>query len=175
MSNNSRSRAVISRATAVLRWSVAGATAAALVSSAGHAQTTTGTFTAVVRSGLHSFTERHTAFITIAEVGATKAVSNVSVELRDDADRLVAAVNGVLRRAEPVRLRAPVLTGQGFVQLRAIIRIDTFVGSGSVPIATVEDIGPDSFVARIGVCGPLGQAGGGQEMCPGWSLTADVR
>ena len=145
-----------------------------LVPSICHAQLTAGptptTVTTVMKSGLHSFFTDRTALITVSEVGTTRPSSPVRIEFRDDTDRLVAAVDGVLRRGEPVRLRLPIRSDEGVVQVRAVVRI-TSADEGSVPMTVFEDIG-DTLIARIIVCGPPAQRGGGQAFCPGWSLTS---
>jgi hypothetical protein len=142
-----------------------------LVPATGDAEVAATTTTVIMRSGLHSFFEGHSPFLTVAEVGASSASSTVRIEFRDDADSLIASAGGTLRRGQPVRLRTPIKAGRGLVQVRALIRITSFTDAGSVPVAVFEDLGPDWLVARIGVCGPPDQRGGGQEFCPGFYLT----
>ena len=115
-----------------------------------------------IKSGLHWIFEQHFAVITVSDVGQPGALSNVRIEFRDPADRLVAAVDGQLRPGAPVRLRSQVKAGAGLQQLSAFVSFTTLSGN-PVPMTVFEDIGPDGLVARIIVCGPPGQRGGGQE------------
>jgi hypothetical protein len=158
-------------ATAAARWPMVGLLLA-LVTPLTGAQTITGTtLTTVMRSGLHSFSPRHSALVTVAETGAIGSSARVTIEFRDDADTLVAAFTGDLRRGKPVRLQTPTNTSGHLVQVRTIVKIVTLVDGGSNPVTVLEDLGPDSLVARIIVCGPPGKSGGGQEYCPDWVLT----
>jgi hypothetical protein len=137
-----------------------------------HAQLTTGTtVTTVMKSGLHSFLNDHTAVITVAEIGSARPSSSVRIEFRDQTDALVAAIDGVLRRGAPVRLRMPIKVDEGVAQIRTVVRIVSLVDEGSVPATVFEDHGPDSFIGRVIVCVPPGGRGGGQTYCPGWYLT----
>ncbi len=162
------------RRTRMKGWLVAFCSVAAAVSLVGHAQTETAPMvTRVMRTGLHSF--YGTPFLTVAEVGALRASSMVSIEFRDDADRVVASTDGVLRRGEPVRLRLPAPSGAPLRQYRATVRISSLVGEGSVPVATFEQVGPGLFLSSVGPsCGPGAYAGGGQTNCQGWVLTSNT-
>jgi len=153
---------------------VAFVSVAAVLSSVGHAQIETSqTLTRVMRTGLHSF--HGSPFLTVAEVGALRASSRVMIEFRDDADRVVASTEGVLRRGEPVRAKLPAPPSAGLRQYRAVVRISSIVGDGSVPVATFEQVGPGSFVSPMNPpCGPGGLAGGSQEYCAGWVLTSNT-
>lgn len=130
-----------------------------------------GTIRTTMKSGLVSFYELHSANVMVSEIGDSGASSNVRIELRDDKDALLASVEDLLQRGHPVRLRKQISAGRGLVSVRIVVRIDRLVDGGSVPVTVFEDLGPDSLIARIIVCGPPGDRGGGQEMCPGVQLT----
>jgi hypothetical protein len=158
--------------TAARRWGLACALITVLAPSIGDAQTLTGsTRTTVMRSGLHSFSPEHVPFVTVSETGAIGSSALVTIEVRNESDTIVAVTTGELRRGSPVRLMTPATVGSRLVQLRTIVTVVTLVDGGSSPVAVFEDVGPDSLVARIIVCGPVARAGGGQQYCPGWSIT----
>jgi hypothetical protein len=99
---------------------------------------------------LYSFPVTHDAFVTVSEGGvrAPGSVTRVTIEIRDDADRLVAAtLPTTLGRAKAVRLRAslPQSTAGNFAQARAVVRVVTSVGSGSVAQAVLEDVDAGDF------------------------------
>ena len=155
------------------RWLAVALSVGMLAPSIGHAQLTTPTVPVPdrqMKSGLHWISEQHIATVTVSDVGEPGALSSVRIEFRDPTDRLVAAVDGHLKPGAPVRLRSQVRPGAGLQQLSAYVSVTNLAG-GPVPMTVFEDIGPDGFIARIIVCGPPGQRGGGQEMCPGWRLT----
>jgi hypothetical protein len=110
--------------------------------------------------------------VTVAETGSVDASARVTIELRDGRDTVIASISGVVRRGVPLQLRGPSnLTGD-LVSVRTIVRVVTGLDGGSAPVAVFEDIGPDSLVARIVVCGPPARTGGGQTYCPDWYLTS---
>jgi hypothetical protein len=177
MTNGSIPRALHERRFSRSRRQLTAVLLAALVPLVGHAQTsgttlTLTTLTTTMRSGLHSFAPDHGGMVTVAETGAIGSSSRVTIEMRDDRDTVIAAVTADLRRGVPVRLRAPRNFTADLAQVRTQVRIVTAIGGGSAPVAVFEDIGPDSIVARIIVCGPPARTGGGQEYCPDWVLTS---
>ncbi len=173
MTNGSIARAGSLRSTIARRCALACLLAAVAAPSVGHAQIATAatTIKTVMRSGLHTFSPGHSGFVTVAATGAIGASSHVTIEFRDDADTLVAVTTGELRRGTPVRLRA-LESGDRLFQLRTTITIVSSLAAETSPVAVFEDLGPDSIVARIIVCGPPARTGGGQEYCPGWSITS---
>lgn len=145
------------------RWLALALIVGVLAPSIGHAQLTTERVPdRTMKSGLHWIFEQHFAVVTVSDVGQPGALSQVRIEFRDPSDRLVAAADGQLRPGSPVRLRTQIKAGAGLQQLSAFVSFTTLSGN-PVPMTVLEDIGPDGLVARIIVCGPPGQRGGGQE------------
>jgi hypothetical protein len=108
----------------------------------------------VLRSGLYSFHPGQMIRGSVVATGASTATALVRIDLRDDADRLVSRVEGVLTRTSPVRLDHEVTGETGLVQLRADIVI---VGDPDVtrPMTTLEGVDRDSqTVQRLVACGP---------------------
>jgi hypothetical protein len=135
------------------------------------AQTATGT---VIRSGLHTFAQRHTARVTVAEVGDSRGASYVLIELRDARDRVVARTAGALRVGEPVQLDWPL--SDPLTQLRATVAIVIPTGVASRPSTTFEDVDADSLTAipKVVCSGPPSGRDSPQAFCPGWEATSFV-
>jgi hypothetical protein len=173
VTNGSIAPARSARSTMARRCALACLLAAVVTPSIGHARMATAatTIKIVMQSGLYTFSPGHSGFVTVAATGAIGASSHVTIEFRDDTDTLVAVTTGELRRGTPVRLRA-LESGDRLFQLRTTITIVSSLAADTRPVAVFEDLGPDSIVARIIVCGPPARTGGGQEYCPGWSITS---
>jgi len=155
--------------------STAGALALGLIVAAfgvvAAAQTVSGT---VLRSGLHTFPQRHTARVTVADVGDSRGASYVMIELRDARDRVVALTRGVLRVGEPVQLDFTL--SDPLTQLRATVAIVIPTGVASRPSTTFEDVDADSLTAipKVVCSGPPSGRDSPQPFCPGWEATSFV-
>lgn len=128
----------------------------------------------LLESGLHSFPPRHTARVTVAEIGRGAVASRVAIELRDAEDKVVARTTGVLRRGQPVQLDFQIT--DALLQLRATVAVAGVFGTSSRPTTTVEDIDVDAFavVPKV-VCGPPSGRSDPQFSCPGWEVTSFVQ
>ena len=135
------------------------------------AQTATGT---VIKSGLHTFPQRHTARVTVAEVGDSRGAAYVLIELRDARDRVVGRTGGVLRVGEPVQLDLPL--SDPLTQLRATVAIVIPAGVASRPSTTFEDVDVDSLavIPKVMCSGPPSGRDSPQAYCPGWEATSFV-
>ena len=127
-----------------------------------------------VRSGLHSFFGGHLVRLTIFEAGAATVVSRAIVELRNDANRVVARRESVLTRSSPVRLDLRLGDNAGLVQLRAVVIVTTESDGLTAPQVTFEDIHPTlGLVNKLDPpCGPgslpVDPQAAPQASCPGW-------
>ena len=135
------------------------------------AQTASGT---VIKSGLHTFPQRHTARVTVAEVGDSRGTAYVLIELRDARDRVVARTGGALRVGEPVQLDLPL--SDPLTQLRAIVAFVIPAGVASRPSTTFEDVDADSLavIPKVTCSGPPSGRDSPQAYCPGWEPTSFV-
>jgi hypothetical protein len=156
------------------------ALAGAILPSLGGAQTVPTTLNGtIMKSALHSFPAGHDAFVTVSEGGfpTPTSVTRITIEIRDGADQLVSTAairSGILKRGDSVRLRVPLGGSPGdLIQVRAVVRVVSTIGSATVPQAVFEDINADSLAIKIkGQCSnPEGQeftpsCGG----CDGWAV-----
>jgi len=135
------------------------------------AQTATGT---VLKSGLHTFPQRHMARVTVAEVGDSRGAAYVVIELRDARDRVVALTRGLLRVGEPVQLDFTL--SDPLTQLRATVAIVIPTGVLSRPSTTFEDVDADSLaiIPKVYCSGPPSGRDSPQTYCPGWEPTSFV-
>ena len=135
------------------------------------AQTASGT---LLKSGLHTFPMRHTARVTVAEVGDSRGAAYVRIELRDARDRVVARTTGVLRVGEPVQL--DLALSDPLTQLRATVAIVIPTGVASRPSTTFEDVDADSLavIPKVTCAGPPSGRDSPQPYCPGWEATSFV-
>lgn len=166
---------LVAMGTRAIASSKAGALALGLVVAAfgavAAAQTATGT---VIKSGLHTFPQRHTARVTVAEVGESRGTSYVLIELRDARDRVVARTGGTLRVGEPVQLDLQL--SDPLTQLRAMVAIVIPTGVASRPSTTFEDVDADSLavIPKVTCSGPPSGRDSPQAYCPGWEATSFV-
>jgi hypothetical protein len=124
-----------------------------------------------IQSGLYTFPGRHTARVTVAELGGGRAAARVAITLRDATDKVVAHTDGVLRAGQPVRLDFQV--EDVLSQLRATVSI---AGASSRPATTMEDIDADGFTVIPKVaCGPPSGRDSPQFFCPEWEATSFVQ
>ncbi len=147
----------------------------AALSSAGATQRvwaqTIGTATAtpvgvIMTFPLYSFALTDDALVTVSEGGdrAPGSVTRVTIEIRDDAGRLVASTLPTrVDKDKPLRLRTPLSqsTAGNFAQARAVVRAVTSVGSGSVVQAVLEEVDADElrFTTKLMCSGPPDSGG----------------
>ena len=104
MWQGSMSPGVKSKSTTARRWRIVCLLIAVLVPSIGGAQDSAGT--TVMKSGLHSFFDGHSALLTVSETGTGKSLvdngssSLVTIEFRDDTDRQAASITGWLTHGQ---------------------------------------------------------------------------
>jgi hypothetical protein len=165
------------------KWRAVCLVIAVLVPSIGGAQDPART--TVMRSGLHSFFDGHSALLTVSENATGKSASlvtaagssQVTIEFRDDTDRPVASITGWLTRGKPVRLEMPVHAAIGLAQFSATVTVAGPANESSAIMAVLEDVDLTSrTVSRIIGGGP--QTGpfdpkGVSYLCPppGWHVT----
>ena len=129
------------------QWQIVCLLIAVLVPAIGRAEESTRT--TVMRSGLHSFFNGHSALLTVSEIGTGKSSSFlttagplplVTIEFRDDTDRQVGVFTGWLAHGKPVRLEMPIQAAVGLAQVRATVTIVGPANGSSVPMAVWEDL-----------------------------------
>lgn len=136
------------------------------------AQTPAVALVTVLKTGLMSIFEGHFFLLTLTEVGSPASASEVTIEFRDASDQRRAFTTGTLAEAHPVRLRVPPLAGTGREQLRVIVKITPLTnGTGSEPIAVLEDLDPKGFqvVPKV-TCAPPSVGSGAEGQCDGWRV-----
>lgn len=141
-----------------------------ILSAGGAAQTPRGI---LLESGLHTFPKRHTARVTVAEVGDSRASSRVTIELRDVREQVLARTAGVLRAGQPILLDLPL--SDVLTQLRATVSIVSFSAT-SRSSTTFEDVDVDSLtvIPKVYCSGPASGRDSPQAYCPGWEPTSFV-
>jgi hypothetical protein len=130
--------------------------------------------TALLNSGLHTFPQRHTARVTVADTGVSRTTSRVTIELRNARDQVLASTVGILRPGEPVQLELPI--SDVLTQLRATVSIVSF-SAGARPATTFEDVDVDSLtvIPKVFCSGPGSGRDSPQAYCPGWDVTSVVQ
>jgi hypothetical protein len=137
------------------------------VTAVGNAQVPGGT---ILRSGLHTFPQRHAARVTVVDLGESPLGARVVIELRNASDQVVAQTIGRARAGQPVQLVLPI--SDVLTQLRATVTIGPSF-AGSRPSTTFEDVDADSLtvIPKV-VCGPPSGRDSPQAFCPGWDVTS---
>jgi hypothetical protein len=130
---------------------------------------------AVARTGLHTLTRGHVAYLNLVDVGNAQTTEQTQVVLRflDDNNRVVGRLTGVLRPGDALRLALPLPLGgnRDTLVVRAEATLVTPADNlGSRPILTLETFNQrtlDSFTTseclipwdpeepggRVGLCG----------------------
>lgn len=129
-----------------------------------------------VETGLLSFFtgDRRAVKVTVTEVGARTAESQVLIVYRNASGRVVARDEGTLRRTGPVTFELPLDMGEPLVQLRASISIVGPSGRQSAPVVVLEDIDHGSFAIeqRISCAPPASREGPVTPYCPDVVVTS---
>lgn len=130
--------------------------------------------TRLLGSGLHTFTQKHTARVTVADIGTSPVTSRVTIELRDARNQVLASIAGALRPGQPVQLDFPI--SDVLIQLRATVSIVSF-SAAIRPTTTFEDIDVDSLrvIPKVYCSGPASGRDSPQAFCPGWDVTSFVQ
>jgi hypothetical protein len=142
------------------------------------AQTTTAATRKLnLKSALISVPAGHHLLLTTSEIGAAGATSRVTIELRDQTNRVVATTRGTLTIASPVQIELAVPKDRPRTLVRAIVTVTGPDGQGSMPMAVIEDFDPEaSTIEHRMACGrptpaaegPPSRPDGAQMICEGW-------
>jgi hypothetical protein len=129
----------------------------------------------MMKTGLMAFIPggNRSVLVTVTELGARGAQSNVSITFFDAEDRVIATSNAILKRAQPVIAELPLDPDGRLLQIRCAVSVAGPPGRGSVPVLVIESIDPGSFTIepRVSCAPPASREGPVTPMCPGVVVT----
>ena len=107
--------------------------------------------------------------ISVTELGARTAASDVRITLFDETNRVVFRHDGVLRRDSPVLVDVPLNFSQRRLRLRASVRIVGPAGRNSAPVLVIESADELSLAIeeRISCAPPADREGPVTPYCDG--------